>query len=504
MSKPVAGAPIPVTTSVDENGSATTAELVPQAGETLAEAVRRTGTNRFRYTITESSFTFAMGEVQIDFIPGSFKNADVELETDTVTGASNEAFMLTFAVEGATAALLDPGVGGGIDVNVLNFRAYIDVRFLPAAGASLDDQSVLDASAEFTLGGPGAGDVAVVDDVPEKIAETETFRVEVPTAALADPMPGDVIDREMLNERDYIDVVFTPTGDAEVDVSTLDGTEFVLSGADGENIMIRGPPTQPGELAGTNTFRYQLDGQFDTGQLTVSFVEGSWSDPAGNRGAASSDSVIVVTQASSFFIELSGGIELRAADFFDEPLFSVTAETTLEIDSARKVIELSFSGQLTLIQLGTVGATAGRFVLDLSGELSVLPQFWGVMRLETNFSELEQIGVFISGEGTLMVNTTAYEKTETLTLPGIGANDEDVTRTFELPQLSFMIELVGWMRLRPPGLGSDLFRMQGGFLLQLNPEIPTATSTSRSAASSRLEATCSASRAAPPSASGPP
>jgi len=38
----------------------------------------------------------------------------------------------------------------------------------------------------------------------------------------------------------------------------------------------------------------------------------------------------------------------------------------LEIDSVNKVFKLSFSGQMNIIKLSTVGATAGRFVLDLS------------------------------------------------------------------------------------------------------------------------------------------
>jgi len=44
-----------------------------------------------------------------------------------------------------------------------------------------------------------------------------------------------------------------------------------------------------------------------------------------------------------------------------------------------------------------------------------------------------------------------------------------LTRTFELEPLSFAIELVAQMRLRPPGLDTDMFRMQGGFYLAINP-----------------------------------
>src|SRR5437773_6411926 len=101
---------------------------------------------------------------------------------------------------------------------------------------------------------------------------------------------------------------------------------------------------------------------------------------------------------------------------------SVKATVSLDIDSARHVFILQFSGQLTIYKLGTVGATAGRFVLDTSYTQSDSPQFWGVATLETNFSVLEQFGIFMFAKGTLQINTTQFTKTETLTLPGLGPN----------------------------------------------------------------------------------
>jgi hypothetical protein len=43
-------------------------------------------------------------------------------------------------------------------------------------------------------------------------------------------------------------------------------------------------------------------------------------------------------------------------------------------------------------------------------------------------------------------------------------------RTFVLPPLSFSLELVGQLRIRPPGTQTDLVRMQGGFFLSINRE----------------------------------
>jgi len=69
-------------------------------------------------------------------------------------------------------------------------------------------------------------------------------------------------------------------------------------------------------------------------------------------------------------------------------------------------------------------------VLDMGDGLNSVPKFWGVATLETNFSTLEQFGIFLSAKGTLQINTTQQTKVETITLPGIGPNGSDAARTF--------------------------------------------------------------------------
>src|SRR5206468_12387070 len=108
---------------------------------------------------------------------------------------------------------------------------------------------------------------------------------------------------------------------------------------------------------------------------------------------------------------------------------------------ARKFVELLLSGKQKIIKLSTVGATARKFVLDMSNTLSSAPQFRGVATLETYFKALEQYGVFLFSKGTLQINLTEFQKTETLTLTGLGPNGTDLTRTFVLPRLSFSLEL---------------------------------------------------------------
>ncbi|MFL2871082.1 MAG: calcium-binding protein, partial [Pirellulaceae bacterium] len=648
----VSGTPTPIVTTVSDAGVVTTAELVPDGGETLEDAIRRTGTNRFRYTLTDAGYTFEKDEYTISFNANSFKHVDKELDNgSTETGTGNDAADATFTVDGATAVLLDPGNDGGIDIELLNARGYLDIRYKPSAGATLDESSITDASGEFEISGTaatgvvvdgaatkiddttyrysftgifGTGDVDVAfliarwtDDasndnraisqsfrvegstadlsvpsgggtigvteinnnqyievsflptsgntlnhdtingdeitlfdsdnneislsgLPERVessnryrynldsaieagtytlniapasfedtagtgnlAETESFTVETAAATVVDPKPLDVFDRETLNARKYLDVEFqTTTGNefsnASVDSadretainSILDaGDEFTLAGAGGENAELSGTPdvyyrTGTGddyveatgniseivtaiENADSVVFRYSYNNSLDAGMLNVNFVAGSWEDAAGNEGSAGTKQIALITQAENFFIEVSGGIELNAADLFDEPLMSVTAEVSLEMDFARKVFQMEFSGEMQIIKLGNVGATAGRFVLDSSDENSSIPKFWGVASLETNFSELEQYGLYLGGSGTLQINTTENEKTETLTLKGIGDNNEDITKTYVLPAQSFAVEVVGYMRLEVAN--TELFRMQGGFYLGINP-----------------------------------
>ncbi|MDG1088391.1 MAG: hypothetical protein P8P20_11670, partial [Acidimicrobiales bacterium] len=500
----VTGVPVPIITTVSADGMVTTTELVPNAGETLAEAIRRTGTSRFRYTIDQAGYQFELGEITVTVNAGAFFNVDTMLSNGTVNeGAANELTELTFAVEGATATLIDPGADGGIDVTALNERGYFDVTFSPSAGATLDQSSITDGSDEFTLSGDAATNVVVdggatllsgttfrytfsgevttgaveveyiadrwmdsantnrmftqdfevlgatadvvvptvggtvglgeitsdgylevrfagtqndsidhstidggeivlrdadgneieLGENPTRIegtdryryeilgelavgtyqieivegtftdtatvpnanlAEIETFTIAVATVSLSDPAPGDVIDREVLNDRNYIDITFSPVGDLELDHDSIDGDEFTLSGADSQNLFV-----DDVELVEGTTYRYTFGGgQFDTGELTINFVEGSWNDcrnveqadgsttcVAVNSGAASTAHIMIITEADSFFIELSGGIILDSAGLFDEPLFEVKAEATIEIDRARNVFSLSFNGE---------------------------------------------------------------------------------------------------------------------------------------------------------------
>ena len=472
------------------------------AGILIGDSPSNMGSGKFRYYLTATNGEFTPGQVSVDFIADTWKDAD----DATGTRSLNLAFSQIFTIQGATATVVNPSAGTSIGQDSINGQGYIEVKFRPTVGHVLDSDSI--DGDEIVLKN-SAGVVIALVGTPQRVGQTDNYRyafngqlsegqytveyvsgtwsddsgvtnlggkevfaVQLAKASLANPLNGNVVDREALNGIKYIDVTYTPTNGQTLDLASImdAGQEFILSGANGENVLVNGTPTQPGTLSGTNTFRYSYNGLLDSGKLTVKFVQGSWKDTGGNNGAESTAAVKIITQASTFFIELSGGIELRAADFLDEPLISLTAKVTLDIDYVRTVFTLDFSGQLKIYKIGTVGASAGRFILDMSGTISKVPQFWGVATLETNFKMFEQYGIFMYGKGTLQINTTGYQKTETLTLAGLGDNGADLKRTFQLAPYTFGLEVVAQLRLRPPGMDSDLFRLNGGFYIKINPE----------------------------------
>jgi hypothetical protein len=380
-----------------------------------------------------------------------------------------------------------------VSAAALASRGYIDIQFRPGTnGLGIDSASVLDSGAEFTLKDGAGNDLTLVGApvlldaqqnvyryfftgwtigsvTPTYIAKSWTDTAgsfgDSASPTTVDPTFGAPLTNGSLTHGTWFDVTYTPVGDAKVDATTLGSDDLTLTGGGSEGMTY-----QSVTQVGPNTYRYAYTGDFTSGTVNVAFKDGGWKDTAGNLSDPSSGSFKLIQQAQSFYIELSGGLILDLAGALGEPLMEVKANVTLEIDTNRKVFTLTFSGQLKLIKLGTVGATSGRFVLDMGNGLSSTPQFWGVATLETNFSALEQYGIFMFAKGTLQVNTTSQTKVETLTLPGLGPNGTDAPRTFTLRPQSFSLELVGQLRLRAPGSSTDLVRLQGGFYLTISPE----------------------------------
>ena len=85
-------------------------------------------------------------------------------------------------------------------------------------------------------------------------------------------------------------------------------------------------------------------------------------------------------------------------------------QVVLEIDTARKLFTLTFDGQLKLYQ-ARHGRRDLRPLRPRHGRRHrPAPRFWGVATLETNFSSLEQYGIFLFAKGTLQINTTGVDQ----------------------------------------------------------------------------------------------
>ena len=438
----------------------------------LEEVPIQLNTTTFRYFLRSGANSDSF---RIQFLPSSWTDAN----ENPVTAEQASGYI--------AAEVVPTETDGVIDVRFNSIRVSdTDLR-----GMAIDVSTILDADDEITVQiEDSEGVLMTVDlqDTPIDLGEglfryvfangessanaivtfvAGSWSIEGGSAVTQQQIDAApvMVGARMLDEANptragpYFDITFTPIDGTELDVSTIieggldDDDEIILSGAQAQNLVFK-------EIynLGNNTFRYLYEGQLDTGIMTVEFVEGSWADTAGNVGQAGTSQINITTEAESFFIEISGGIILNAGGFLDEPIVELSGEIIMEFDTTRRVFQLDFNAQLKLYKLGSVGAVAGRFVVDNSRTVSDNIQIWGVAALRTNFSFLEQYGLYLSAEGTLQLNLTSQEKTETLTFKGLDGG-ADVTETFVLAPELFAIELVGFARIRPPGTSLSLIHI---------------------------------------------
>ncbi len=156
---------------------------------------------------------------------------------------------------------------------------------------------------------------------------------------------------------------------------------------------------------------------------------------------------------------------------------SIVLRTDKVLDAAGNVIEtrltLDFQGTARVVYLGNIASVAGRFVLvtPASGN----PQFWGVIKLDTNFEMLLPLGIDADLFAMLQINTTDQEHVETITLEGQAAGGGDLTETYVLSANSFRIEAAGRLVMGiANGAGTavetTLIEMRGAFTFIVNAE----------------------------------
>ncbi|MBW2622882.1 MAG: hypothetical protein JRD68_08245, partial [Deltaproteobacteria bacterium] len=261
-----------------------------------------------------------------------FKGADGEpVEFTTIDPISNPK-----------TGLSSPANNGDVGKLELNEQGYIDIIYTPSDGATLDDDSILDASSEFILLGEAASNVTILDTAVEKIddtifrypfdgefgtgdvdvefqansfadsegkeslAETESFTLKEASAILIGPANGSAIDVTGLNDNKYILVMYVPAPGNQVEETSLDDADvvFTLTTPDGTTHDISGPGIKDG-----NAYRYDLPAGlvFTPGEVTVDFKAGTWLDKSGNSNGASSASFTVTGATASAYNPLENG-----------------------------------------------------------------------------------------------------------------------------------------------------------------------------------------------------
>ncbi|MFN5977050.1 MAG: hypothetical protein ACK48U_21595, partial [Planctomyces sp.] len=474
------------------------------AGVTFSgSGMRIPDTQFFRYTFTGA---FAAGPVTIAYSSGGISDSDGRTSVPVSEG---------LLVTGSTAARVYP-TSTVVGLSSFNSAGYIDVRFAPALGQTLDLSSILDNDQELALYGTAAADVQI-SAVPTQL-DDDTFRytftgpftagtftlsyladsmqdssgnkltpreelIEVRTlqATLLNPLHESNAGRNQLNKNGYIDVTFEDSLGTGINAASITdaGAEITLFNydEDGEpqaitGIGVNGAATQ----IDATTFRFYFSGRFEPDtQVYVSFNPGSWSDNSGNAGAQKIETFNVYSNAASFEIIVRGSAELYGA-VEDLKLVSVVGEAKLSLDlgadspSAR--VQLDLNGRADVMYFGTVGAVSGRFIFQIDGKNN--SGFWGVMKMDTNFEKLRPAGIDADATAFLQFNFSNQTQIETLTLPGQAAGGGDLTETYTLTPYLFALQAAGKLVMHVPDgnedttFGMELFRTSGVFSMEIS------------------------------------
>jgi hypothetical protein len=359
-------------------------------------------------------------------------------------------------------------------------------------------------------------------------AETEIFYIEQPTAALVNLPAGNTFQLLDINDvssglypgeaETYFELIFNPTDGAEVDEATVQKEDLTIQMIYFEelySIPATGVKRVSENGEPTNRFRFFFDKFVPPGTVTFIMEEGAWKDTRGNESAAVLET-INVQFGLAVTLEIEGRVALYAADLLSEPIFEISGYVNLQgqaavegggeggLQGSAKLL-MDFGGTCKLIYFGNIASAAGRFILDvqlpaigappvssedaltvadLLGELGIsipedhfaynieLPRFWGVVKLETNFAALQNIGIDLEAAALLEVNVTKTVKTETLTLEGIPG---DVLEQFLHVNRADLDELIG--ELDSATLHPDIEYLFSLNDIQLNnPEVHTVIS----------------------------
>ena len=383
--------------------------VIPGADGTLTAAdeqkLRTAGINRFRFRFTDTSVNWTTGTVTLATTLGSWTDA---------AGNDGPAQTETFTVVGPTASLSNPFAGTGIDINLFNFRNWIDIVFPGAAGSTLDMSTIVDIGSEISFSGPGLGAITVdTSQAPVLVdATTRTVRyflsgaflpgaVEAAIAAGSYKYTGGTTGQagtnsfsnlDTTNNRTYVDVPFRPTGGGTLSGIADAAAEFTIPGltpVSGDEARLVGT-----EAGGAERWRFFFTGAdvAAPGQITVTFVVGDVEPRTTYTNSAATETFTVLGPTANLlnprneallgpralndrgyidvaFIIPSGKTLDRASVVDLDPEFTLNAGLGFALDSSQAPLFLREDGTTTYFRYWTRGShTSGAVTVTfLSG-----------------------------------------------------------------------------------------------------------------------------------------
>jgi hypothetical protein len=238
-----------------------------------------------------------------------------------VMGQEVEVQILDSATGTPIADLAGPLDGDSVGMGTINNRGYIDVQFDVPTGHKLDVNSILDIAPEFEKVSNGSSfiipDAAQVpvqindttfrywvsgnylssDPISLTFTQNSWFTVDVASGeeVLNSTTAVNVLDMSTVNTG-YLDIVYYPSIDGELDQNSIDGDEFSLSGPGAAGVSTTSQlPTQ---LAEWDIIRYYFTGDFAVGEVIVNFHAGTWADDTGTNIDETESFTVVIPEVN--------------------------------------------------------------------------------------------------------------------------------------------------------------------------------------------------------------
>lgn len=176
---------------------------------------------------------------------------------------------------------------------------------------------------------------------------------------------------------------------------------------------------------------------------------------------------------AGFYISLDGFASFSA---FGTLTATVSGSVTLTVTTQLAKIDLS--GDLSVSGLGDLATASGELVVDYSGGISSL-QIYGALQIQTGsgFAQLENVGLYVDGAATFILNTTNSPQTVYLPDPNNPHIAADATQLNITDTQSFEVTIAGvgstpqnptYASLAYKVGGDTVLNMQGDFDLKIS------------------------------------